>query len=60
MDSIILSISILAAFLLGSWVTYRSMLHKDPVRFIDREEELPEIISPYDLEQKNREVKVKL
>ena len=58
MDSIVLAVSTLAAFLLGSWVTYKAYQHKSPVMFIDKDDDLPSIISPYEEEQKNVRVKI--
>ena len=64
MDMIVLAVSILAAFLLGSWTTHRAMQHKSPVeipQFIkDMVDDLPEPISPYAEEQKNAKVSVKI
>jgi hypothetical protein len=64
MDNIVLAVSTLAAFLLGSWVTYRAMQHKSPVDIPqiikDMTDDLPEPISPYEEGKKNRVEKVKL
>jgi len=64
MDMIILAVAMAAAFLLGSWVTYRSMQHKSPVEipqvFKDMVDDLPEPISPYAQEQKGKVLKVKI
>jgi hypothetical protein len=64
MDNIILALSTLSAFFIGSWVTYRATQHKSPVEIPqiikDIVDDLPEPISPYQEEQKARMVKVKL
>ena len=64
MYSIVLALSTLSAFLLGSWTTYRAMQHKSPVempQFIkDIGDDLPEPISPYAEEQKSAKVSVKI
>jgi len=57
---IVFAVSLLAAFLLGSWVTYKSYQHKNPVMFMDKEPELPDIISPWEQEQKSKKVMVKV
>lgn len=60
MDNIVLAVSTLAAFLLGSWVTYKAYQHKSPVMFMPENDDLPEPISPYEEGKKNRVEKVKL
>jgi hypothetical protein len=61
---IILAVAMAAAFLLGSWVTYRATQHKSPVEIPqiirDMVDDLPEPISPYNEQEKARTVKVKL
>jgi hypothetical protein len=64
MNMIVLAVAMAAAFLLGSWTTYRAMQHKSPVempQFIkDIGDDLPEPISPYAEEQKSAKVSVKI
>ena len=64
MNMIILALSTLSAFLLGSWVTYRAMQNKSPVEIPqalkDMVDDMPGPVSPYEEEQKARMVKVKL
>ncbi len=64
MNMIILALSIMGAFLLGSWVTYRAMQNKSPVEIPqiikDMVDDMPEPISPYQEQEKARTVKVKL
>lgn len=64
MNMIILALSTLSAFLLGSWVTHRAMQHKSPVEIPqnikDMVDDMPDPISPYEQEQKARTVKVKI
>ena len=64
MNMIILAVAMAAAFLLGSWVTYRATQHKSPVEIPqiirDMVDDLPEPISPYNEQEKARTVKVKL
>jgi hypothetical protein len=61
---IILSVSVMLAFLLGSWVTYRAYQHKAPVEIPqiikDIADDLPEPLSPYEQEKKQRTVRVKV
>lgn len=61
---IILSLSTLSAFLLGAWVSYRAMQHKSPVQvpqaIRDMADDMPAPISPYEQEQKEKKVSVKL
>jgi len=64
METIVVVLGMLGAFLLGSWVTYRAMQNKSPVQmpqFIkDMVDDLPGPISPYEQEQKSANVRVKL
>jgi hypothetical protein len=64
MNMIILAVAMAAAFLLGSWVTYRATQHKSPVEIPqiikDMVDDMEGPISPYEQEQKARTVKVKI
>jgi hypothetical protein len=64
MNNIILALSIMGAFLLGSWVTHRAMQNKSPVEtpqaIKNIADDLPGPISPYEEEQKARRIKVKV
>ena len=62
-NMIILALSILSAFLLGSWVTYRAMQNKNPIPGAIKDmfsDPIDDIISPYEQEQKAKVVKVKV
>jgi hypothetical protein len=64
MNMIILALSTLSAFLLGSWVTYRATQHKSPVEIPqvikDMTDDMQGPISPYEEQQKGKVVKVKI
>ena len=63
MDSIILAVGMLAAFLLGSWTTYRAVQHKSPVDIPqiikDMADDMPGPVSPYEEQQKAKIVRIK-
>jgi hypothetical protein len=64
MNMIILALSTLSAFLLGSWVTYRAMQNKSSIQIPqiikDTTDDLPGPISPYEEQEKARRIKVKI
>ena len=59
METIIVVLGMLGAFLLGSWVTYRSAQNKSPLE-IPKNEDMADIISPYEQEQKQKMQRVKI
>jgi hypothetical protein len=59
METIVIVLGMLSAFLLGSWVTYRAGQNKSPIE-IPKNEDMADIISPYEQEQKQKIQRVKV
>jgi hypothetical protein len=59
METIIVVLGMLSAFLSGSWVTYRAGQNKSPVE-LPKNEDMADIISPYEQEQKQKMQRIKI